>query len=213
MQIVNLGLFAGGILPFQAKFGSDRASSCSERSRRMLHDDIVFKIQSSFMAASQGQFHRSLTTESLEEIIMTVHIQAWMGWALLAAVFASLTAILAKLGVDEVHPDFAMLIRTVCIAMVLGPLLLITGRTQALQTVSPRGWIFLFLSAAATGASWLCYFRALKLGEASKVASVDKLSVVLVAIIATTLLGERLGPSAWAGVLLVTIGISLIGRG
>lgn len=116
----------------------------------------------------------------------------WLLWALGAAVFAALTAILAKVGVEGISPDIATFVRTVVVVVALGGLLVATGQTSGVGTISRRSALFLTLSGLATGASWLCYFRALQLGEASRVAPVDKLSVVLVAILGAALLGERL---------------------
>ena len=101
----------------------------------------------------------------------------WQFWALLSAVFAALTAIFAKIGVENINSDFATLIRTVIIVVVLAAIVVGTGQIQSLDTISTRTYVFLTLSALATGASWLCYFRALKIGDAARVAPVDKLSV------------------------------------
>jgi len=98
----------------------------------------------------------------------------WQVWALLSAIFAALTAILAKVGVEDVDPDVATFIRTLVIVVVLGSLLLMSG--QKVGIISPKSYLFLTLSGLATGASWLCYFRALKLGNAAQVAPLDKLS-------------------------------------
>ena len=144
---------------------------------------------------------------------MRTLLAAWQFWALLAAVFAALTAIFAKIGVAAVASDFATLIRTVVILLVVIALVAATGQWQPLGTVPSRTWLFLVLSGVATGASWLCYFRALKLGDAARVAPIDKLSVVFVAILGTLLLGERLSPGAWAGVALIAAGALLVARG
>ena len=144
---------------------------------------------------------------------MRTLLAAWQFWALLAAVFAALTAIFAKIGVAAVASDFATLIRTVVILLVVIALVAATGQWQPLGTVPARTWLFLVLSGVATGASWLCYFRALKLGDAARVAPIDKLSVVFVAILGTLLLGERLSPGAWAGVALIAAGALLVARG
>ena len=101
----------------------------------------------------------------------------WQFWALLSAVFAALTAIFAKIGVENINSDFATLIRTVIIVVVLAAIVVGTGQIQSLDTISAGTYVFLALSALATGASWLCYFRALKMGDAARVAPVDKLSV------------------------------------
>ncbi len=107
---------------------------------------------------------------------------SWQFWAVLSAVFAALTAIFAKIGVENVNSDFATFIRTIVILATLAFILLATGQFQSPGTISSRTYLFLLLSGLATGASWICYFRALKIGEAAKVAPIDKLSVVLVAV-------------------------------
>lgn len=135
---------------------------------------------------------------------------SWFTWALLAAGFASLTAIFAKIGLDGVDSDLATLIRTVVILVVLAAFVHFTGRWSNPFALAPKTWIFLTLSALATGASWVCYFRALQLGEASRVAPVDKFSVVLVAIFAVVFLGERPGLRDWAGILMVAGGVVLL---
>jgi bacterial/archaeal transporter family protein len=131
---------------------------------------------------------------------------SWQFWAFLAAIFAALTAIFAKLGVTHINPDLATLLRTIVVVVLLGLLVWMTGKLQSLSDVSPRTWLFLILSGAATGASWLCYFRAMQLGDASRVAPVDKLSVVFVALIAAAFLGEKLSPMGWGGVTLIASG-------
>ncbi len=135
---------------------------------------------------------------------------SWQVWAALSAVFAALTAILAKLGVENINSNFATLIRTVFILILAAIIVSITRAWQAPSSISPRSFLFLALSALATGASWLCYFRALQLGEASKVAPVDKLSVVLVALFGVTFLGEKLSAMNWLGVVLVGAGAILL---
>lgn len=137
-------------------------------------------------------------------------LSAWQVWALLSAGFAALTAVFAKVGVDNINSDYATLIRTVVILGVATLLVTATGQWQAPGSVSPRTYLFLILSGMATGASWLCYFRALKLGDAARVAPLDKLSVVLVAIVSTIFLGERLSPTNWAGVALIAGGAILV---
>jgi transporter family protein len=134
----------------------------------------------------------------------------WHSWALLSAVFAALTAIFAKIGVENVNSDFATLIRSVMIVGVLCALLSLTGKWQSPSTISPRTWVFLTLSALATGASWICYFRALQLGEASKVAPIDKLSIVMVAMFAVLFLGEKLSGINWLGIGLIAAGTILV---
>lgn len=135
---------------------------------------------------------------------------SWQLWALLAAVFAALTAIFAKVGVENIDSDLATLIRTVVILVTLAFILAATGGLQAPGAISPRTWLFLILSGLATGASWLCYFRALKLGNASQVAPVDKLSVVLVAVFGVVFLGEKLTALNWMGVVLIAAGALLL---
>lgn len=135
---------------------------------------------------------------------------AWWFWALLSAVFAALTAIFAKVGVQEIDSDVATFIRTIVILATLGLILLALGKFHSPGEVTARTWVFLVLSGLATGASWICYFRALKVGDASLVAPVDKLSVVLVAVFGVTLLGERLSLLQWSGVALVGAGAVLL---
>src|SRR5947209_19696851 len=118
-------------------------------------------------------------------------LSTWQFWAVLSAAFAALTAIFAKIGVDNVNPDFATFVRTIVILLCLAAILSATGQFQLPGSVAPRTYLFLVLSGLATGASWVCYFRALKLGPASLVAPIDKLSVVLVAVFGVLLLGER----------------------
>ncbi len=140
-----------------------------------------------------------------------MHLSAnWFHWALLSAVFAALTAILAKLGVRDVDPDFATLMRTVFILLLLAAFVVMRGQWINPFTLSPRSWLFLGLSALATGASWVCYFRALQVGEAFRVAPVDKLSVVLAAFFAVLFLGERPGLREWMGIALIAGGVLLL---
>ena len=134
----------------------------------------------------------------------------WVLWALLSACFAALTAIFAKIGIRGVDSDLATLIRTVIILMVLSPFVWLTGKWSNPFSLSSKTLIFLALSALATGASWVCYFRALQIGHASQVAPVDKLSVVLVAVFAYALLGERPSAQEWLGISLIACGVLLI---
>ncbi len=136
---------------------------------------------------------------------------SWQAWALLSAVFAALTAILAKVGVQEINSDFATFVRTVVVLLALAAILGVTGQYQRLDSVPLRSYLFLILSGLATGASWVCYFRALKLGNASLVAPIDKLSVVLVALLGVMSLGEKLLLRNWAGIILIAIGAVLVG--
>ena len=135
---------------------------------------------------------------------------SWQAWAVLSAFFAALTAIFAKVGVENINSDFATFIRTIVILVTLAFILLATGQFQAPGSVSGRTYLFLLLSGLATGASWICYFRALKIGEAAKVAPIDKLSVVLVAIFSVVFLGERLSTPNWLGVALIAVGAVLV---
>ncbi|MBP1859643.1 EamA family transporter [Rhizobium herbae] len=141
---------------------------------------------------------------------MKLLFSSWQAWALLSAVFAALTAIFAKIGIENVNSDFATFIRTIVILLAIALMLFVTGNWQAPDIVSAKSWLFLVLSGLATGASWLCYFRALKIGNAAQVAPVDKLSVVLVAMFAVLFLGERLSPAHWAGVAMVAGGAVLL---
>lgn len=141
---------------------------------------------------------------------MPQFLASWQLWALLSAAFAALTAIFAKIGVEAIGADFATWIRTIVILAVLSAMLAATGQWQTPASVPARSWIFLVLSGLATGASWLCYFRALKLGDAARVAPVDKLSVVLVALFGVLFLGERLSSSGWTGIALIAAGAVLL---
>jgi transporter family protein len=141
---------------------------------------------------------------------MTSPVASWQFWAVLSAAFAALTAIFAKIGVANVNSDFATLIRTVVILGVLAGIVLGTGQWQPLGSVAARTYLFLALSGLATGASWLCYFRALQLGDAALVAPIDKLSVVLVALFGVVFLGERLTAPNWLGVALIAGGAILV---
>ncbi len=135
---------------------------------------------------------------------------SWQFWAVLSAIFAALTAIFAKIGIENVNSDFATFIRTIVILITLGAILLATRQFQPLASVPQRAWLFLILSGLATGASWICYFRALKLGPASLVAPTDKLSVVLVAVFGVLLLGETLTGRNWLGIALIAGGAVLV---
>jgi len=134
----------------------------------------------------------------------------WQLWAVLSAIFAALTAIFAKVGIEKINSDFATFIRTIVILFVLGIILLSTNQFQPLKTVSQKSILFLILSGIATGGSWVCYFRALKLGNASQVAPIDKLSVVLVAVFGVIFLGEKLSLFGWLGIALIASGAVLI---
>ncbi|MFA9439134.1 EamA family transporter [Uliginosibacterium sp. sgz301328] len=136
---------------------------------------------------------------------------SWFHWALMSAAFAALTAIFAKIGLAGVDSDLATLIRTAVIIIVLSIFVYATGKWSNPLQLPAKTWTFLILSGLATGASWVCYFRALKIGDASKVAPVDKLSVLLVAVFAVIFLGERPAPREWFGILLVGAGVLVLG--
>jgi transporter family protein len=135
---------------------------------------------------------------------------SWQIWAVLSAVFAALTAIFAKVGVENVNSDLATFIRTIIVVCILGLIVFATRQFQNPVDISGRTYLFLLLSGLGTGASWLCYFRALKLGNAAQVAPIDKLSVVLVAIFGVMFLGEKLSALNWLGVALVAAGAVLV---
>ena len=134
----------------------------------------------------------------------------WLFWALLAAVFAAATAILAKVGVKDTPSDLATLVRTLVVVAFAGLIVAVSGQWRAAAELTPRTVMFLTLSGLATGASWLCYFRALKLGEAARVAPLDKLSVVLVAVMGVAFLGEHLSWKNWLGVAMIAAGAVLV---
>ena len=135
---------------------------------------------------------------------------SWQVWAVLSAVFAALTAIFAKVGVENINSDIATLIRTVIVLISLTLILFATGKLSQTGPISAKTWLFLLLSGLGTGASWLCYFRALKLGPATLVAPIDKLSVVLVALFGVVFLGERPSLQGWLGIALIAAGAVLI---
>lgn len=141
---------------------------------------------------------------------MTGLTTSWQFWALASAVFAALTAIFAKVGVNGVNPDFATFVRTVVVILALAAVLSATGQWQDPSGIASRTWVFLALSGLATGASWLCYFRALQMGNAAQVAPIDKLSVVLVAVFAVSFLGEKLSAVNWLGIVMIGGGAVLV---
>ena len=143
---------------------------------------------------------------------MSYLINSWQFWAALSATFAALTAIFAKVGVSDVHPDVATFIRTIVILLVLAVLLASTGQFQTPTQIPLTTWGFLGISGLATGASWISYFRALKLGNASQVAPIDKLSIVLVAVLGVAFLGEQLSWNGWLGIVLMAVGAVLVAR-
>ena len=131
----------------------------------------------------------------------------WLAWALLSALFAALTAILAKVGVADINPNLATAIRTTVILVITWALALATSGKADWSALTSRAWIFLAASGVMTGLSWLCYFRALKLGDVAKVAPVDKLSVAIAIILAVVLLGEKVKPQEALGAALIVIGV------
>ena len=141
---------------------------------------------------------------------MRMLINGWLFWAAMSAVFAALTAIFAKVGVAGVNSDLATFLRTIVIVVVLAAMLSLLGEWRPLTTISSRTYLFLTLSGLGTGASWLCYFRALQLGPAARVAPIDKLSVVLVALFGVAFLGERLSGANWLGIALIAGGAVLV---
>jgi transporter family protein len=136
---------------------------------------------------------------------------SWFTWALLSALFAALTTVFAKVGVADVDADLATFIRTLVIVVLLGVLVVAAGKWTSPLALPARTLWFLVLSALATGASWVCYFRALKAGDASLVASVDKSSLLLVALFAVAFLGERPAPRQWMGFGLIAAGLLTLG--
>jgi transporter family protein len=142
----------------------------------------------------------------------TVSMGIWQLWAGAAALFAALTAVLAKLGVQGIDANLATLLRTLVVAAALSLLLLLTGQLPLgqLRSLPTASLAALVLSGLATGLSWLCYFQALQLGPVSRVAPIDKLSVVLVAVLGVWLLGEQLSLRGWIGVALMGIGAALV---
>jgi transporter family protein len=137
-------------------------------------------------------------------------INSWLAWAVLSAIFAALTAIFAKIGVQDINSTAATFIRTIVITAILAIIVFERDVMPPLRSISLRTYFFLTLSAIATGASWVCYFRALQLGDAARVAPIDKLSVILVAIFGVLLLGEQLSWLNWMGVALTAAGIALV---
>jgi transporter family protein len=135
---------------------------------------------------------------------------SWFYWAVLSAVFAALTAIFAKIGIQGIDSDLATLVRTAIVILVLSAFVWFTGKWSNPFALSSKTWIFLTLSGLATGASWVCYFRALRIGDASKVAPIDKLSLVLVAVFAFVFLGERPSLREWTGIAMVAGGVLVL---
>lgn len=134
----------------------------------------------------------------------------WFTWALLSAVFAALTAIFAKIGIRGVDSDLATLVRTAVVIVALAAFVWLAGKWSNPFALPRKTWVFLTLSGLATGASWVCYFRALQAGDASKVAPVDKLSLVLVAVFAFAFLDERPTLREWTGIAMVAGGVLVL---
>jgi len=141
---------------------------------------------------------------------MRTILESWQVWAFLSAIFAAMTAILAKVGVQDINSNYATFIRTVVIIIFLTVILAATGEFCPLSSITRRSQLFLCLSGLATGVSWLCYFRALKLGPVSQVAPIDKLSLLLVAVLGVVFLGEKLSDRNWLGVALMATGAILL---
>jgi transporter family protein len=134
----------------------------------------------------------------------------WFYWAILSAVFAALTAIFAKIGIPGVNAHLATLMRTAIVVLVLSAFVWFTRKWNNPLTLSSKTWIFLTLSGLATAASWVCYFLALQIGDASKVAPIDKLSLVFVAVFAFVFLAERLSLREWTGITIVASGVLIL---
>jgi transporter family protein len=147
----------------------------------------------------------------LLRMIGTTMTNTWLFWALLSALFAALTSIFAKLSLQRINPDLAQFFRT-AIVLLLMAIVVAGGKWNEMADWSKRTWVLLVLSGMATAASWLCYFRALDIGDVTRVAAVDKLSVAIVAVVAAVFLSERLGALGWCGVVLVSVGLVLIGQ-
>ena len=130
----------------------------------------------------------------------------WFVFALLSAVFAAATSVLAKAGIENVESNLATAVRTAVVLIMAWLMVYITGEQGGIVHISRKSWIFLILSGLATGASWLCYYKAIQIGEVSKVVPVDKLSVVITLILAAVFLGEKFTPKTVIGALLITAG-------
>ena len=134
----------------------------------------------------------------------------WMILALLSAIFAALTSILAKIGIDGVNSNLATAIRTVVVVIMAWGMVFLTNAQNGVTEISRKSWLFLILSGLATGASWLCYYKALQLGEASKVVPIDKLSVVITLVLAFVFLHEKFTPKSLIGCVLIGAGTLLL---
>jgi transporter family protein len=134
----------------------------------------------------------------------------WFVFALLSAIFAALTSILAKVGIDGVNSNLATAIRTVVVLLMAWGMVFLTNAQSGISSIGKRSWLFLILSGLATGASWLCYYKALQMGEAAKVVPVDKLSVVITIVLAFLFLHEQVTPKSLAGCILIGAGTLLM---
>ena len=134
----------------------------------------------------------------------------WFVFALLSAVFAALTSILAKIGIEGVNSNLATALRTVVVLAMAWGMVFLTNAQSGISEISKKSWVFLILSGLATGASWLCYYRALQMGEASKVVPIDKLSIVITLVLAAIFLHEDFTPKTIIGAVLITAGTSVM---
>lgn len=133
----------------------------------------------------------------------------WFVFAVLSAIFAALTSILSKIGIDGVNSNLATAIRTVVVVVASWGMVFLTNAQGGLSDISKKSWLFLILSGLATGVSWLCYYKALQIGEASRVVPIDKLSVVITLILAFVFLHEKFTPKSLVGCILITVGTLL----
>ena len=130
----------------------------------------------------------------------------WFVFAILSSIFAALTSILAKIGIEGVNSNLATAVRTIVVVFMAWFMVFITGNQNGIVDISKKSWIFLILSGLATGASWLCYYKALQLGEASKVVPIDKLSIVITIVLAFIFLGEQITLKTLIGCSLIVAG-------
>jgi transporter family protein len=163
-----------------------------------------------FPSPCRTSFRTCRNAAQLRHRLVISSSHGWFFWAVLSACFAALTAIFAKIGIRGVDSDYATLIRTIFIVVVLAAFVAYAGKWTDPRSLSNKTVLFLGLSALATGASWVCYFRALQIGDASKVAPVDKFSLVLVAVFAFVFLGERPDAREWLGIALVAAGVLVL---
>jgi bacterial/archaeal transporter family protein len=147
---------------------------------------------------------------TFEDHVLMPEFNTWLPWAVMSAAFAALTAIFAKIGVQDIDSTAATFIRTVIITVILGAIVAEREIMPSLSDISAKTYFFLGISALATGASWVCYFRALQLGDAARVAPIDKFSVILVAVFGAVLLGEHLSRLNWLGIVLTATGLILV---